>query len=141
MSTPEALKNKIKHWIQLKQWMAKAKTDEAKLRKELALELFGTTIQADGSYPEGTNKCDAGIALAKLVQKRNVTVLVESIEQAYKDARLTPDEAKDLLKVKYDISVSALKKLPEEKRSIITETMLMITPAGTVELDIELKPE
>lgn len=123
------MKEKIAEWTQIKHWLEKAKAQEMTLRQEIAAGLFPK--EANGAFAEGTQKIEAEGFKAKLTAKMNRTIL-EEVEAATL-AELGA-EGMDLIRRKPELSVSAYKKLSDEKRAI-ADKMLLVKP-GAIELEI-----
>jgi hypothetical protein len=139
MTPPEdPFNNLVKEYVQLKQWQAKAKTRELELRNYFAQRMFADKKAPDGAFLPGTLKAESDSVKFKLVHKRNYTVLEDQMTAAMKAAELTTDQRKSLLRTTYELSLTAYKALSDKQRAEI-DRMLVIKPAGTVELELEVK--
>lgn len=138
-----ALQAELAEWTQLNHWLEKGKAKEMEMRRKLAKYLFADKLQENGELPEGTSKgtFTAGTLRfkAKVVGKMNHKVLEELRQTTMEQAQLSADQAKALLKVQYDLSLTTYKALSDEQKKII-DHMIQIKP-GAPELSIEMVTE
>lgn len=129
----------IAEWTQLKTWMATAKERESYLRGTIASRVFDSHKLPTGAFPEGTTNTSVGPYRAKLGSTWKRDVLEELLVPTLTEAALTPAEQKDLIKMNPVLSVTAYRKLPEEKRKIVDK--MLVTKPGSITLDVVTVPQ
>lgn len=129
----------IKEWQDLDAWIAQAKERETYLRMDIAKRCLSGKLEPAGHFPEGTSKDRVMIAgqVRTVVVKGKIyrKVLEELMDIVCDEAALTPEEKNELIKKKYELSITAFKKLEPERRAVV-DKMLVITP-GSIELEIK----
>lgn len=139
LTPEEQLDADIKEWQGISGWMKQAKDREMELRKKIADAALGKTKLANGAFPEGTQKgtavgSDGQRYAVVLVTQWKRDVLPEMINAVWTQAKLTPDEAKDLLKYTPEMSVRAYRKLPEAKQLVIDQ--MLNCKQGSITLEV-----
>lgn len=137
--TTAALQCLIDEWKQLKAWLVTGRAREAGLRTQIAAELFNNVKQPNGTYPEGVSRAEIqtphGTQGASLKSKVNRDILEELLIPTLAEAKLTPEEAKGLIRGKPELGLKAYKALPEDKRKVIDK--MLVLKQGAIELEIE----
>lgn len=128
--SPDLLKADLSEWQTVSKWLVKAKEKEMELRLRLSKHFFGDII------PEGTNKAEFENLKIKAVGKMNRTVLEELRASTMEEAKLNAEQAQGLLKVNYDLSLTAYKGLSTEQQKIV-DKMIVLKPASPT-LEVEL---
>lgn len=133
--TPPELQSSLSEWQSLTQWLSQAKEKEMTLRLKLANHFFADKLQPNGALPEGTMNLEQDGFKIKVVGKMNRTVLEEVRAAAMEEAKLTVEEAKDIFKLKAELSISAYKALSEEKKKIIDKAIVVKSGSPTLEIE------
>lgn len=128
----------VLEWQQLKDYIEKARAREKYLRETIAARMFDSIKQPNGAFKEGTSHTIATGLTARYGAKLGSTwkreVLEEMVVPTLTKAQLTPEEQAGLVKMNPVLSVTAYRLLPEAKRKIVDE--MLVVKQGNVTLEI-----